>query len=384
MIEGPFLVDSVSFARCESHAVAAGCESRRGVLFIRSLVFETATGCSLPVKTIQSRSFAFVKCIYIPRTIELLPDQCFLSCHLLQSVSFESNGSLRRIETLAFSFRALKSVTLPRGVELLGPEFCAGCGSLSSVSFENDILLRQFESKLFFESSLESVIIPQKVLAIGPECFSECRSLSSISFENDSQLQTIEKRAFYGSSLKWITIPRNVLIIGSECFTSCRALSAISFQDDSLLRHIESQAFYSSSLAKLVIPKSVSYIDGSAFSDWRRVVILNEYDNRFLVDQSEFVLSIDLEQLVRYLGSSSVLRVPPNVEVIGCWCFSHCRHISRIYFQSDCMLKRIESNTFCYCSFKSIVVPEASKLLAIGVSILADCFRQSHAKQIAS
>jgi hypothetical protein len=116
MIEGAFLVDNVTFTRCESHAVAAGCESRGDLLFIRSLVFDAATGCSLPVRAIRARSFAFVECIYIPRTVELLPDQSFFSCHFLRSVSFESEGALQRIEALAFSFSALESVTVPAGV----------------------------------------------------------------------------------------------------------------------------------------------------------------------------------------------------------------------------------------------------------------------------
>ena len=87
-------------------------------------------------------------------------------------------------------------------IDILGRECFCGCESLESVSFEDDSHLVRIEEREFRNSSICHIVIPCRVEILCKECFHLCKSLESVSLEDDSHLVQIEERAFSG--------PRNI------------------------------------------------------------------------------------------------------------------------------------------------------------------------------
>jgi hypothetical protein len=160
------------------------------------------------------------------------------------SALFPSLAATLRVANIgrgSFKSDPIISIIIPRNVESL----CLSCFSFcQSLSFENDSRLRRIESKAFRGSALESITIPRNVEVLCSSCFENCESLSSISFENDSQLKRIESKAFHDSPLKSVTIPRNVKILCSSRFLFCRPLSSISFENDSQDKPVKPLVLY--------------------------------------------------------------------------------------------------------------------------------------------
>jgi hypothetical protein len=67
-------------------------------------------------------------------------------------------------------------------------EFLEEPGALNSIVFESNSRLRRIESGAFYKSSLESILIPRNIKIVGSKCFSNCESLSSLRFELNSRL----------------------------------------------------------------------------------------------------------------------------------------------------------------------------------------------------
>jgi hypothetical protein len=65
------------------------------------------------------------------------------------------------------------------------------------------------------------------------------------------------------------------------------------------------------------------------------------------------------------------IRIPSKVEFIGECCFSGCKSLNEVIFESGCNLKRIEPNGFVGSGLKSIRIP--SKVEFIGAYCFAGC-----------
>jgi hypothetical protein len=200
------------------------------------------------------------------------------------SAFFPSLAAALRVTQIgdgAFSGKSIKSITIPRNVQIL----CATCfwvrrilsskSNYQSVLFETDSELIRIESEAFSNSSLRSITIPRRVQMLCPECFSGCRSLSSISFENESELTRIESGEFSGSSLRSITIPRHVQILCSESFSNCGSLSSISFQTTSQLMRIEAGVLAETCIGVATVPGTISFMAEDAFPRYSMVTVSN-------------------------------------------------------------------------------------------------------------
>jgi hypothetical protein len=66
-----------------------------------------------------------------------------------------------------------------------------------------------------------------------------------------------------------------------------------------------------------------------------------------------------IESNVFYGSSLHWIVIPRNTKILGYKCFSGCKSLSSISFQSDSQLKRIESQAFCETSLQSIVIPRS-------------------------
>jgi predicted metal-binding protein len=262
---------------------------------------------------------------------------------------------LTRIESNAFSYSSLQSIVIPRNVQFIdGSAFIDV--NLSSISIEsgNDILVIEddflidgFHHKLIRNvSKLSEIEIGRSIEILGSKCFSDCKSLSSITFESQSLLTQIESEAFAKSSLQSILIPRNVEILGSKCFSYCKSLSSITFESNSHLTRIESNVFSDSSLQSIVIPRNVGFIDGSAFSNALCLSVSIESGNDIFIMANEFLIDIIHHKLIRNVSKSSEIEISNSIEIRGSNCFSCCKSLSSITFESNSQLTRIESFAF--------------------------------------
>jgi hypothetical protein len=154
-----------------------------------------------------------------------------------------TDGSINTITRSTLSDPEIERVWIPHSILNLNWRW-----QIDSVVFESNSRLTRIESEAFLYASLESILIPSNVEIFGSYCFSHCESLSSVTFESNSRLTRIELAAFSWSSLESILIPSNVEILGSYCFHACESLSSITFESNSQLTRIDSYAFSSSSL----------------------------------------------------------------------------------------------------------------------------------------
>jgi hypothetical protein len=147
-------------------------------------------------------------------------------CHRRQEVIDGVVGRLSEFSNQAHPFRQWICCS----VEVICEKCFSKCKSLESISFEWDSKLSRIERKAFCESCLESIHLPASVEVICESCFSRCASLKSISFESNSKLSRIERRAYFGSGLTSIHFPASVKVICEECFSNCGSLGSITIE----------------------------------------------------------------------------------------------------------------------------------------------------------
>jgi predicted nucleotidyltransferase len=123
------------------------------------------------------------------------------------------------------------------------------------------------------------------------------------------------------------------------------------------LTRLESEAFSSSSLKSIVIPRNVQFIDGSAFIDVTLSSISIESGNEIFIIEKGILIDILDHKLIRNFSQSSTIEIGNNIEIVGSRCFSSCRSLSSITFESNSHLTRIESAAFRASSLQSIVIP---------------------------
>jgi hypothetical protein len=58
-----------------------------------------------------------------------------------------------------------------------------------------------------------------------------------------------------------------------------------------------------------------------------------------------------------------IIDISNDIEILGSSCFSFCKSLSSISFESNSQLTRIESNAFSYSSLESIVIPSSVEIL---------------------
>jgi hypothetical protein len=199
--------------------------------------------------------------------------------------------------------------------------------------------------QVWFDASI--LILPFRL-------FRQTRRLRSVSFESNSRLTRTEFEAFLRSSLRSILIPRTVEILCSGCFSSCKSLTSVTFESNSRLSGIESETFSLSSLQSIVIPRGVRFLDGSAFRNVKLSSLSIENENERFVIQKDCLIDIVDHKLIRNLSISSSVTIPCNIDFFCSSCFSWCKSLHSVTFESNSRLIRIESRAFSHSSHQSI------------------------------
>ena len=132
--------------------------------------------------------------------------RAFASCHLLESVTFNSTLSIIGYEAFAYC-ESLTSIEIPDSVVEIHSSCFVGC------------------------SSLTSIVLPDSLTAINDYTFSGCISLTSIVIPDS--VKRIEYGAFSSCrKLERIEIGKGVEYIGKEVFSYCEALVSIEVDKD--------------------------------------------------------------------------------------------------------------------------------------------------------
>jgi hypothetical protein len=148
------------------------------------------------------------------------------------------------------------------------------------------------------------------------------------------------------SSSPEVIIPCDIEILGSKCFSFCEWLKSVSFEEESRLMRIESHAFSHSSLQSIVIPRSVRFIDGSAFDTMELSAISIENGNeRFEIRGEMLIDNVDHTLICLFSNSLSVI-IPRDIEILGPSCCASRESLSRVSFEVESRLTRIESHAF--------------------------------------
>jgi hypothetical protein len=142
------------------------------------------------------------------------------------------------------------------------------------------------------------------------------------------------------------------------------------------LTRIESEAFSLSSLQSIVIPRNVQFIDGSAFIEVTLSLISIESGNNTFVLENDFLIDVLHHKLIQNFSKSSGIEIGRNIEIVGSNCFSSCKSLSSITFESNSHLRRIESEVFSFSKLQSILIPRNVEILG------SKCF--SYCKSLSS
>jgi predicted transcriptional regulator len=107
----------------------------------------------------------------------------------------------------------------------------------------------------------------------------------------------------------------------------------------------------------------VQFIDGSAFESTKLNSISIEAGNDIFHVEHDFLIDILHHKLIRNFSNSSNIEIPRTIEILCSSCFSKCKSLSSISFESNSRLKRIESSAFSESSLESIEIPQSVEIL---------------------
>jgi hypothetical protein len=112
------------------------------------------------------------------------------------------------------------------------------------------------------------------------------------------------------------------------------------------LTRIESEIFSYASLQSIVIPRNVRFIDGSAFIGVTLSSITIEPGNEIFVIENGFLIDVPRHKLIENVSGSSQIEIASHIEILGSGCFSNCKSLSSIIFESNSRLTLIELEAF--------------------------------------
>jgi hypothetical protein len=96
-----------------------------------------------------------------------------------------------------------------------------------------------------------------------------------------------------------------------------------------------------------------------------------EADHQRFAMRNDCLIDFVDHRLIRHFSSSSHIQISSDIEILGSSCFSYCKSLSSISFESNSGLNRIESFAFSNSSLESISIPRNVEIL--GSSCFSDC-----------
>lgn len=214
----------------------------------------------------------------------------------------------------------LRTLYIPSSVKTIGTEAFRGC------------------------SDLRSLTVNAGTLDIGDRAFMNCESMTSVSLSGKC-ISSIGEGAFiWDNKISSLKVTAKVEDIFERAFQSCSSLTSVSFPDG--LHYLASEVFYEcTKLSKISIPSSVYYIGSDVFRQ-----------TPWLAAQGDFVVIGDI--LVKYQGSSSYVRIPDKIRLIGGGAFAANKSVVVVDFPNT--VQMIGSEAFVVCSnLATVFLPDS-------------------------
>jgi hypothetical protein len=264
----------------------------------------------------------------------------------------DSSGGLVRY------FGGESTVTIGPGIVALRMYCFAYCTALQKVVFESVSTLTDLEDFLFFGCrKVEVVNIPDSLENVHGSAFLDSTVLAisghrSLRVIGDFLIDVTRSRLIrYFSSSSEIILSRSVEIIGSYSFALSGDLRGLRFEPGSKLTRIGRRAFTRCPrLWSIVIPASVTTIRGGAFAESGIRQISIEDGNEHFCVIGDFLLDITQTSLIAFFGIDVTVTISKKIQVICDSCFLKSKTLSRLNFERDSELRRIERLAFGGCS----------------------------------
>lgn len=204
---------------------------------------------------------------YIPASVRVIGDDCFLNSQTLQSVNFEEGSLLTEIGESAFlETRNLKSFNIPETISRIKPRAFLHSG-IEHYDFPENAPLKVIEYETFWNSQIQSIKLPAAVETIEGHAFAES-GIQTITLPENTHLRQIDSEAFANSSaFIGMELPSTLEVIGNNAFINCQSATFTFNAENSNLCDIGSNVFTRTKLTELHIPHSVNHIGSNAFSE---------------------------------------------------------------------------------------------------------------------
>lgn len=339
--------------------------------------------------------------ILIPATVEAFTYKTIFGCNRVTDITIEE-GSLKykSIDGVVYSADGKTliacpggkngKVTIPYGVEVIGEQAFYSCKILDEVSFPNTLL--HIENSAFgFCEDLETLVLPESLITIGRDSFSRCHTLETVIFPDS--LETIDDGAFSASyNLKSVTFGSNVFRIASNAFSNCSNFSLIEVSESNQNYSSFDGILYNKTKTKLVIvpsalagevtiPATVEDFTYNAVQSCGKITAINiEEGNAKYKSIDGIVYSADGKTvIVCPRGKKGAVTIADGTEKVEAWSFYFCKSITsvripdtvysieRLAFNSCSSLAtvsipksitKINNDMFDSCGFTELTFPE--------------------------
>jgi hypothetical protein len=284
------------------------------------------------------RAFDQPAVIYMDDSIENIGRSAFSRIEGLSQICFGEDSRLKRLEQSAFSYSSLAKIRIPRTCEILEENCFGWCECLRKVRFEPDSVCRALGDSAFSGTQICKIEIPRTVEVIGKMCFAGCRKLTEFEFEDDSNLARLEERAFADCPIVMLTLPRRLqfvdgtalegMEIGLESdqeYLVCDGRFLFNRDRTVLIRCLEVEPV-------TVVPMSVQVIGKGAFSKVRHI------------DEVVFCAGSNVSKIgdVAFRGSSLArICIPKTVTSLGKDCFASCARLEQVNLEKGSPLPTV-------------------------------------------
>jgi hypothetical protein len=383
----------------------------------------------------QKRLVAYLgkdQSIAIPDGIETIGSSCFEQTKSIESIAFGPVARIRRIERLAFLRAELQSLTIPATVDAIEPGAFTAC-SIRVLALEPGNLFYRLRDRLLctadglcvvqYFGSESLVRIPAGIVTICESAFRSAATLATVEFERGSLLRSIARDAFRTSGLRSICLPASTALVDASAFRGCSievfkveegnsrfevkwpflldrngtrilgyfggacevvipaqihdiapysfsvpALPRVSFEADSRLMRLGPWAFTDTKIQALTLPPRVEIIHGTSLGASSLSV---DAANPFFRVFGDFLVDHSGARLVRYLGESSHLCIPREIECLGPFSFWGNHRIDTVTFEAGSRLRVIERSAFESSSLNTISFPPSLEWISRAAFVLS-------------
>ena len=319
-----FIPEGVTYI---SHSALICCTSLSIIqVDVDNPVYDSRYHCNAIIEKKTNKLLLGCKNSTVPNSVTSIGQAAFLGCTGLTSIELPS--SVTWISYYAFSECSnLKSIAIPSSVN-----------EISNAAFS-------------LCKSLESIVIPDSVTRIGYEAFKKCVNLKSINIP--SSLETIEKNTFEGCShLTDVTIGTGVKTIEKSAFKECYALNSVNYagtqqQWDAInLNMVGNGPLFG-------CKQKSGTINGKLGDN-----LYYTYDTYF--DKVTISGSGDYFEFLPspFQGDSAIRAVEfeAGVEIVGDYCFDHCRVLSNLTLGPD--ITTIKEEAFANTALSDLYIPD--------------------------